>query len=143
MKKNLSIIDQNDIRFIVQGSLLIISSVLAFFDGIVSLIFLALSIFLLFYSSYYLKKAPKEDDDELSLQNENKAAKATWAKTLILIAIIALILSFLPFFNDISITLTDVSKFSYSILLFIIGFSQILMGFEFRKIEEEDTACTF
>ena len=134
MKKTLYYSDRVKLEKTFLGLIWLISGILGFFDGILSLVMQIAASFTCIYALLKISTAKKEKADEMAEQNMNRAKALALDYMQIVyccLAIIAII-----FLRNVELSI-GLNKIIPNITFIAMGINQLLVGFAFRKFEEE------
>ena len=134
MKKTLYYSDRVKLEKIFFGIIWLISGILGFFDGILSLVMQIAASITCIYALIKISISKKENADEMAEQNMNRAKALALDYMQIVyccLAIIAII-----FLRNVELSI-GLNKVIPNITFIAMGINQLIVGFAFRKFEEE------
>lgn len=134
MKKTLYYSDRVKLEKTFLGLIWLISGILGFFDSIISLVMQAAASITCIYALIKISTAKKENADEMAEQNMNRAKALALDYMQIVycgVAIIAII-----FLRNVELSI-GLNKIIPNITFIAMGINQLIVGFAFRKFEEE------
>ena len=134
MKKTLYYSDRVKLEKTFLGLIWLISGILGFFDGILSLVMQIAASITCIYALLKISTAKKEKADEMAEQNMNRAKALALDHMQIVyccLAIIAII-----FLRNVELSI-GLNKIIPNITFIAMGINQLFVGFAFRKFEEE------
>ena len=134
MKKTLYYSDRVKLEKIFLGIIWLISGILGFFDGILSLVMQIAASITCIYALIKISISKKENADEMAEQNMNRAKALALDYMQIVyccLAIIAII-----FLRNVELSI-GLNKIIPNITFIAMGINQLIVGFAFRKFEEE------
>jgi hypothetical protein len=134
MKKTLYYSDRVKLEKIFLGIIWLISGILGFFDGILSLVMQIAASITCIYALIKISISKKENADEMAEQNMNRAKALALDYMQIVyccLAIIAII-----FLRNVELSI-GLNKIIPNITFIAMGINQLFVGFAFRKFEEE------
>ena len=134
MIKTLYYSDRVKLEKIFLGIIWLISGILGFFDGILSLVMQIAASITCIYALIKISISKKENADEMAEQNMNRAKALALDYMQIVyccLAIIAII-----FLRNVELSI-GLNKIIPNITFIAMGINQLFVGFAFRKFEEE------
>ena len=134
MKKTLYYSDRVMLEKIFLGIIWLISGIFGFFDGILSLVMQIAASITCIYVLLKISTTKKEKADEMAEQNMNRAKALALDHMQIVyccLAIIAII-----FLRNVELSI-GLNKVIPNITFIAMGINQLIVGFAFRKFEEE------
>lgn len=134
MKKTLYYSDRVKLEKIFLGIIWLISGIFGFFDGILSLVMQIAASITCIYVLLKISTTKKEKADEMAEQNMNRAKALALDHMQIVyccLAIIAII-----FLRNVELSI-GLNKVIPNITFIAMGINQLIVGFAFRKFEEE------
>ena len=134
MKKTLYYSDRVKLEKTFLGLIWLISGILGFFDGILSLVMQIAASITCIYALLKISTTKKEKADEMAEQNMNRAKALALDYMQIVyccLAIIAII-----FLRNVELSI-GLNKIIPNITFIVMGINQLFVGFAFRKFEEE------
>ena len=134
MIKTLYYSDRVKLEKIFLGIIWLISGILGFFDGILSLVMQIAASITCIYALIKISISKKENADEMAEQNMNRAKALALDYMQIVyccLAIIAII-----FLRNVELSI-GLNKIIPNITFITMGINQLFVGFAFRKFEEE------
>ena len=134
MKKTLYYSDRVKLEKIFLGIIWLISGILGFFDGILSLVMQIAASITCIYALIKISISRKENADEMAEQNMNRAKALALDYMQIVyccLAIVAII-----FLRNVELSI-GLNKIIPNITFIAMGINQLIVGFAFRKFEEE------
>lgn len=134
MKKTLYYSDRVKLEKTFLGLVWLISGILGFVDGIISLVMQAAASITCIYTLLKISTAKKEDADEMAEQNMNRA-KAL-ALDYMQIVYCCLAIAAILFLRNFELSI-GLNKIIPNITFIAMGINQLIVGFAFRKFEED------
>ena len=134
MKKTLYYSDRVKLEKIFLGIIWLISGIFGFFDGILSLVMQIAASITCIYALLKISTTKKEKADEMAEQNMNRAKALALDYMQIVyccLAIVAII-----FLRNVELSI-GLNKIIPNITFVAMGINQLIVGFAFRKFEEE------
>lgn len=134
MKKTLYYSDRVKLEKIFLGIIWLISGILGFFDGILSLVMQIAASITCIYALIKISISKKENADEMAEQNMNRA-KALALDYMQIVYCCLAIIAFI-FLRNVELSI-GLNKIIPNITFITMGINQLFVGFAFRKFEEE------
>lgn len=140
--KSLSVLNQMNMLYLYSGFAWIVGGVCMLFEGILPTILEIFAMLVIIITHIFVMKAKKEEQDELSIKNYDKARShaMTYMHIACFVIIIALQLIGTFLSDDLSI---DVKGLLVPCFFLGIGIEYIITGLLFRKYERDGEECIY
>lgn len=140
--KSLSVLNQMNMLYLYSGFAWIVGGICMLFKGILPTILEIFAMLVIIITHIFVMKAKKEEQDELSIKNYDKARShaMTYMHIVCFVIIIALQLIDTFLSDDLSI---DVKGLLVPCFFLGIGIEYIITGLLFRKYERDGEECIY
>ena len=134
MKKTLYYSDRVKLEKTFLGLIWLITGLLGFWDSLISLAMKVVTMIACSYTLLKVIRSKKENEDEMAEQNINRAKAFTSDYTQITCCVLAIVA--MLFLNGVELSV-DLGKIIPNITFICMGINHLVVGFAFRKFEEE------
>lgn len=140
--KSLSVLNQMNMLYLYSGFAWIVGGICMLFEGILPTILEIFAMLVIIITHIFVMKAKKEEQDELSIKNYDKARSHAMTYMHIVCFVIIIALQLIGTFLSDALSI-DVKGLLVPCFFLGIGIEYIITGLLFRKYERDGEECIY